>query len=371
MKEPLQKLRHICCGAALLLTTGLGLAQTVIVDTGLGTPVGSATLVPAGALLKVDSSGNRTVLSDFGNSSEGPIGSGSLVAITWMPSGLFGLGRTILVADSSAGTNGKGALFAVNTSTGARTILNDFGNASQGPIGGGGIKGVAVYPGEFGLLTTVFVIDSKAGTNGLGAVFEIDPFTGSRTVATDFGNSNQGPLGISLVSTAFVLAPLQGLPSELVVLDNKAGPNGIGAIFAVSQSGNRTILSDLGEGLEGEAAVAPQQVGVGTGYGDIIFVTDDKAGTNGQGALFQINAGNGSRALVSDFGNANEGEAGNGLSGVASDGNGHLLVIDDLLGSQARLFSVDPGTGKRTVLTDCSNTALGPCSQPEAVTVIQ
>lgn len=50
---------------------------------------------------------------------------------------------TILVADASAGTGGSGALFQVDPTTGARTLLSDFGNADQGP-GGRDPTGVSV-----------------------------------------------------------------------------------------------------------------------------------------------------------------------------------------------------------------------------------
>ena len=42
---------------------------------------------------------------------------------------------TIRVADPDAGTNGAGALFRVDPATGGRTLLSDFGDAAQGPIG--------------------------------------------------------------------------------------------------------------------------------------------------------------------------------------------------------------------------------------------
>jgi hypothetical protein len=60
-------------------------------------------------------------------------------------------GGTILVVDRSAGTNGQGGLFRVDPTTGARTVLSDFGSgANQGvdPLG------VAVEAGG-----TILVVD--------------------------------------------------------------------------------------------------------------------------------------------------------------------------------------------------------------------
>ena len=41
----------------------------------------------------------------------------------------------IFVTDFEAGTGGRGALFLINRATGARTLISDWGNASQGPTG--------------------------------------------------------------------------------------------------------------------------------------------------------------------------------------------------------------------------------------------
>jgi hypothetical protein len=41
----------------------------------------------------------------------------------------------ILVSDLSGGTGGAGALFRVDAGTGARTLLSDFGDGAQGPLG--------------------------------------------------------------------------------------------------------------------------------------------------------------------------------------------------------------------------------------------
>ena len=90
-------------------------------------------------------------------------------------------GGDILVIDPEAGTGGLGALFRVNPSTGARTLLSDFGNALQGQTGVVP-AGVAVeYSGN------ILVIDPDAGTGTLGALFRVNPSTGARTLLSDFG----------------------------------------------------------------------------------------------------------------------------------------------------------------------------------------
>src|SRR5262245_32507379 len=113
----------------------------------------------------------------------------------------------ILVVDVDAGTNdrgapgtsdrgagGRGALFRVSPSTGVRTLLSDFGNAAQGPLGAQP-WGVAVEA-----TGTILVIDSGAG------LFRVSPSTGARTLLSDFGNAAQGPLGVEPIGVAVEVA---------------------------------------------------------------------------------------------------------------------------------------------------------------------
>jgi hypothetical protein len=105
-----------------------------------------------------------------------------------------------LVTDAFAGTNEGGELLAINPLTGVRTLLTDFGNPAEGPLGRDP-DGVLWIPSA----STLVVVDGSAGTNGLGALFAVDRATGNRTVISDFGNSAQGavlgsyPNGVAVV----------------------------------------------------------------------------------------------------------------------------------------------------------------------------
>jgi len=174
------------------------------------------------------------------------------------------------------------------------------------------------------------------------------------------------------VVPAGVLSVL-GLNAGLVVLDDVAGTNNAGAVFVVDFNGNRTLLSDLGNNAQGAVAVAPQQITVTqTLLGPTtILVADNEAGTNKQGALFAI-ATDGTRTLTSDFGNGAQGPEGIGPSGVVAtaDGTGNVLVTDnfeDLDPTQAQVFLVTP-VGQRSIYSDCTVTAQGPCQAPVAIT---
>ena len=41
-----------------------------------------------------------------------------------------------------------------------------------------------------------YVVDFSAGTGGFGALFRVDPMSGNRSLVSDFGNAAQGPLGL-------------------------------------------------------------------------------------------------------------------------------------------------------------------------------
>jgi hypothetical protein len=363
--------------------------NTVVVDIALGTQVGTSNTDPGqpdnvslpilgGELLSVASNGTRTVLSDFGDATQGPIGSGYLGGVTSMPSGSLSLtGQVVLVTDAEAGTNNAGALFTVDSSSGERSILSDFGDPVQGPTG---VQPIAVVydNGLLGLDNAIYVLDNEAGTNNVGALFKVDPANGNRTLISDFGNDDQGVVGVNPISITLAQA---GLLTDLgitdpgfLVLDDDAGTNGVGAVFFVDASnGERTLISDLGD-ANGTVAASPKQIATATSdlLGTAIYVTDNEAGSNNLGAIFLIDQSNGSHTIISDFGNDAQGLLGDDPKGIAAaaDGSGNVLVTDDL-GSQiptvAQLFLVTPSTGDRTSYSNCTDANLGPCQTPNAV----
>lgn len=383
--------RIFSIGAALLLSTSLVHAQTVILDKGVGTVLGTYPIYPygpdapftasifGGASLSMDGNGNRTLVSDLGNRAQGPIGSGNLTAVTKIPSDLLGLGRTILALDAFGGTNQDGALIAINPSTGQRSLVSDFGNPSQGLPLGVTPRGVAASSGILGFGTAIYVIDNNAGTNGHGLLTKIDPNTGNRTVLSDFGDNSQGPLGSSPSSIAIAPAGVFGLEPKLLVLDTAVGTYQVGVLFIVDSHGNRTALSDLGSSDQGQVlGVAPQKVAVfpgGMGEPVAIYVIDSgniSPNVLGipSGALFRIDASNGNRTLVSDFKDQTKGP-GDDPREITTTASGDLLVADDFLNTlfaQPKLLLIDHLSGQRMTTSDCSNTGQGLCSRPVGLT---
>jgi hypothetical protein len=309
----------------------------LVVDSGSGTG-------GKGRLFEVNrGSGSRTVLSDFGDGSLGQPGQAP-----------FGVAAEasghILVVDFHAGTNNRGALFRVDPKTETRTILSDFGNPGQGPLGDDPVDVAVEASGH------ILVIDEDAGRNEKGALFRVNPVTGNRTMLSDFG---QGQRPGSQPNEVAVEAS-----GQILVVDLDAGTNNRGALFRVnSASGNRTLLSDFGDSAQG--ALGYFLVGVAVEASGQILVIDNLGGTNGKGALFRVHPTTGFRTLLNDFGSTAQGQAlGGALVGVAVEASGQILVLDSIAGirtgGDGALFRVNPTTGFRTLFSDFGDVGQGP-----------
>jgi hypothetical protein len=158
-----------------------------------------------GALFRVDSeTGTRTLLSDFGSAELGPLGFNPL-GVAVESSG------QILLTDADAGTDFRGALFRVDPASGARKLLSDFGDAAMGPLGRGPF-GVAVERSG-----QILVVDPDVGR---GRLFRVNPETGARTILSDFGDEEKGPvgrdpIGVAVIPKAVVDVDWQRAPSVL------------------------------------------------------------------------------------------------------------------------------------------------------------
>src|SRR5580765_1011633 len=96
-----------------------------------------------------------------------------------------------------------------------------------------------------------------------------------------------------------------------------------------------------------------------------IYVVSRTAGTHGRGALYRID-GAGQRTLLTDFGfqshlpGAKHEPEGKSPIAVAVERDGTILVLDSEASGHGELFTVDPETGRRAVLTDLGDTSQGP-----------
>lgn len=322
-----------------------------------------------GALFAVNpTNGQRILISDFGASAQGPQGVDP-EGICWVPATLLGPKPMILVTDGSAGTNGWGALFGVDPDSGQRTLLSDFGNTAQGPTGLYPLSVTVAPAGLLGLGSAILVLDAYAGTNGQGALFVVNPNNGQRLLLSDFGLSSQGPQGAYPDSVMVLSGGLLGLGTSLVVSDGSAGTNGLGALFTVDPyTGNRTLISDFGSSDQGpvdpDLNSFPNSVAVFhgglLGLSPGLLVTDSYSGTEEKGSLFKVDPGTGLRTLLSDFGDPSEGPMGVDVNGVVA-ANSKILVLDGGAGTHGlgALFTVDLLSGTRTLLSDFGQNTQG------------
>jgi 6-phosphogluconolactonase (cycloisomerase 2 family) len=256
-------------------------------------------------VVRIDArSGQRALLSDFGNLRQGP-GGAAVSSLALTRSG------DILVTASAAGTNAGRFVYAVDRDSGRRTLVSDFENPRQGPTAVD-VEHAAAIPGERSYLAT----DRDFGSEARGALFAIDPRSGRRTLVSDFGDATQGPVAVN--PSAFVFEPNS---RRVLVLDD----NGVaGSVLRVDYvTGKRTLVS-----RSSDPAGGPVLPGASTLQEDAdgsLLTTSLSGSPTGAGALYRIHPGSGVRTLLSDFGDPELGPVGQPIAVAgAFAGSGEL-----------------------------------------------
>ena len=275
----------------------------------------------------------------------------------------------ILVTDQAGGTNGAGALFLVNPKTGQRTVLSDFGNPAQGSLGTGGLSGVAV--GDAG---RIFVTDLFAGDPPFdgGALFEVDPHTGNRTLLSNFSQGDIHGLlyyGLAVDAKGRVIADLQTADPPLFALN--------AAVVRIDpETDERTVVTDLTNPRQGEPDAGSNRTFIGglalDHSGKILISTLSGEGYS-SAALFEVQPQTGKRKLLSDCTDAEQGVLANlfGFIGMAVKTSGEVLVnaYGTAVGAEL-ILRIDPKTGQRTVPSNLNDPAQGPlCQAPAGLAV--
>ena len=126
----------------------------------------------------------------------------------------------------------------------------------------------------------------------------------------------------------------------------------------------RALITDFGNAVQGEVCSfdPDNQVycfiaGLTLQHAKKIFVATQQ---DAIAKIFRVNTATGERILVTDFSNPAQGADGGAFVGfggpLAVEASGQLLAVDD----SNRLLRIDPTTGNRTVLSDFGNRAQGP-----------
>jgi DNA-binding beta-propeller fold protein YncE len=328
------------------------LAGIVVADPGAGA-------FGRGLLFRIDpTTGNRIVITDLNDSAQGPIGADpGAVAVEG--------GGNLLVADNSSGAGFRGTLFRMSPATGIRTVLSDFANAAQGSLGTDPM-GVAIES-----TGTILVADPGGAQGDPNLLFRVDPATGMRTILSDFTDPGQGPTGENPSGLALDYA------GRILVATGQTGTGLRGVLFRVDPAtGTRELLSDFGDANQGPRGDLPYGVALEPG-GTILVTTTfkvDGIGTSFNGMLFRVDPSDGTRTILSAFGDPAQGPVGFSPSGVAIEPSGSILVAAQHVGtfdSPGGIFRIDPVTGERTLLSDFGNASQGPLGvNPTGVAII-
>jgi hypothetical protein len=285
--------------------------------------------------------GARTVLTDFSNPAQGPTGSSFRVAT--------GPGGLIYVTDGSSDQLSK--LYRV-FADGTRVVVSDAANPAQG------LPWHTTDTPAVDADGSILVSDRGFGGGGNdGGLWRVNPTNGFRTKLLTSGTL---PEGITLDSI-----------NQILLGDPEGGTDchtfgGCGALYKVDGvTGARTTLSDFGNPSQGplgeDAGYALATDFDGTILASDPFAQPCPSGLSGCGVLFRWDPITSTRSYVTKFGDATQGAAGFRPEGIAVAANG-VIFVSGCFGSNGRLAicTVDRVTGMRTVFSDFGNSSQGP-----------
>ncbi|MFL9922115.1 hypothetical protein PQR75_43875 [Paraburkholderia fungorum] len=293
--------------------------------------------------------GARTVISDFLDPSQGPVDRSFLAGVA------IGRGQ-IFVTAATAG------IYAVDPRTGNRTLVSDFtSGAFRGDVFGSAVD-------ASGRLMTNWAQPQYGGAPR--SIVRIDPLTGTRVVVSDLTNTAQGDVFNCCVAyfTDLALEKTGAIVASVTWFIPVGPSRDVGDMYRVDPlRGQRTLLSDFTNPAQGATDLVPS-----TG---IAIETSGQILVNSHGSaiapvpknlLLRIDPNTGNRAVVSDFDNAAQGPLGWRLSGIALEqrGAGGIIVGAGNPANRAAeptlLFRIDRQTGQRTLLSNSSDPKQGP-----------
>ena len=257
----------------------------------------------------------------------------------------------LLVVDTNALSGG--ALIRIDPETGTRSLVSANGNPAGGPA--------FAFPTGLALEADgdILVI-SGAG------VIRVDPDSGTRSAVSANGN----PAGAPGFAEPFGIAV--EADGGIMVTDDMAFTYATGGVIGVDPaSGARTTVSANLAPAQPPAFVDPEGIAV-EAAGPLVVADPAVVGAVG-GALLRVNPASGRRALLSANGSPSGGASFIATVGVALEADGDIVVADagDLAMADGQVIRVDPGNGKRTLVSGSGKPAGNPILEsPVALAVV-
>jgi uncharacterized repeat protein (TIGR03803 family) len=306
-----------------------GLPQAGLLDEN-GLLYGTATIgganISPGALFSIDPhSGVETVIYSFGFSGDGQNPDAGVISFKGK---LYG-------TTTQGGAYDYGSVFSFDLTTGEEKILHSFNVYSQD----------AIYPSaELAVAKSeLYGMTYQGGVHELGAIYAVDPKTGSETVAYSFpGSAEDG------YSPSGRLLNVRGL---LYGTTNAGGANREGTVFSFNPAtGTETVLYSFCYQQGCTDGGAPN--------GDLIeksgklYGTTYSGGAYGGGTVFSLDLISGTETVLHSFCAQTICADGGGPSAglLEADGTLYGTTIVGGTSGDGTVFSLDPVTGVETVL---------------------
>jgi uncharacterized repeat protein (TIGR03803 family) len=271
-----------------------------------------------GAVFSVNATtGAETVLYSFAGGTDGAIPVANLIDVN----------GTLYGTTANGGGSNKGTVFSVNPTTGAETVLYSF---SGGTDGGTPLAGLIDVKG------TLYGTTMAGGSVGAGTAFSLDPTTGVETVLHSFAGGADG---------TYPVASLIDVKGTLYGTTEIEGAKGDGTVFSLDPTtGAEKVLCSFGGGTDSENPEASLIDVNGTLYG-----TAGRGGAYNYGTVFSVNPTTGAETVLYSFAGGTDGEY---PVGSLIDVKGALYSTTESGGAYdyGTVFSLDPTTGAETVL---------------------
>jgi uncharacterized repeat protein (TIGR03803 family) len=306
--------------------------ETLLGTTEYGGGTGCSNHHGCGTIFAIDSrTGAETILHDFDEAPNAEYPAGGLT-----PEGGNLFGTSI-----DGGAANLGTVFSFNRATGAETILYSFKGGTDGELP---VAGLAYHDGM------LFGTTTNSGSSGFGTVFAVDVSTGVETLLYAFKGRHDG--NNPLAGVIYQSGELYGTTQ----LGGKDGCNGFtcGVVFKVDvKTGVETVLHAFKGGRDGSGPFAPLIYQGGMLYGTT--AGGGGACTGGCGTVFQLNPATGAETVLYRFKDGQDGSApltpllfqGDNLygttgfgggTGCGGPGCGTVFVVDATTGAEKVLY---------------------------------